>query len=102
MVYIILRNLDRFYRILLARHGFIQSSRVRKAFRIMRGQWLKRPDFSYFLTNLAGNLPITLFIVLSESRSMENLEQYLECGIHYLYGLSFKFKNGLKSHCLKI
>jgi len=48
LVYIILRNQDRFYRILLARYGSIQNSRVRKAFRIIRGQWLREASFLLF------------------------------------------------------
>ena len=40
-IYINLRNQDIFYSILWARYGSLQTSRVRRAFRIMRGRWLR-------------------------------------------------------------
>ncbi len=48
LIYIIFRNLDRFYRILFNKYGFSPNSRVKKAFRIMRGQWLREVSFLLF------------------------------------------------------
>jgi glycosyltransferase involved in cell wall biosynthesis len=60
ILHVIIRNLDLFYRILMVQYGSTHSRRRRKAFRKMRGQWLREVSLMLFPFTCGRSLGIYL------------------------------------------